>query len=248
MERNNHIVPRVLADDLCLWIRDIAQDAELLTGDRRYVRDMCRAIMATLASLTSMGARVARDKGLLLASEGNDRRWLRKQRWGSEQIPIPVANCARDLGAFVNMTAVRRGGTLNVRFDAACHDAARIGRLPRTVVAKDRMLGGKAMPKACYGVQTTQPRITDVRRLQSRNADAVLGRHQSQRCPEIASALADKGKCEVRTDMLMRRWHLLRRVWHARPAWQHQITRILGHYFRQSGNGENGSQARAATR
>ena len=97
MERINNIVPRVLADDLCLWIRDIAQDAELLTGDRQYVRDMCRAIMATLDFLTSMGARVAHNKSLLLASEGNVRKWLRKQRWGSEQIPIPVANCARDL-------------------------------------------------------------------------------------------------------------------------------------------------------
>ena len=148
-------------------------------------------------------------------------------QWGSAQANIPVVHGHRDLGAYFNIAARRQVGTLTQRFENGTLDANRIARLPRTVAAVDRMLGAKALAKALYGTEVTEPRVQDVRALSSACASALTGKCQTQRNPLIATAVAGNGRCEVRTAILMKRWYLMRRAWHTRPKWQAQIRENL---------------------
>ena len=174
-----------------------------------------------------MGARPAHNKSLTLGSTPQLRKWLKKQRWGTGQLPIPTTSSTRDLGAFLNMSSQRLAGTLKARMQHGCTDAVKIGALPRTLQDKDRMLRTKACAKASYGVEATEPKLEDKRKFASACASALVGRHQTQRAPEVVIAMAGLGSSSMDVTMLTNRWHLLRRAWYLRPKWKRQIMWIL---------------------
>ena len=141
---------------------------------------------------------------------------------------MPATTKARDLGAFINTTKRKLGGTTINRFKEAIHDIIKIAKLPRPKHVIARMIATKAYPKAFYGTETTQPRIDDMKAITTATANAVTGRKQTQRAPDAAAAMAGTGKTDAGTHLLIRRWRLLRRMWHARPAWREQILLICG--------------------
>ena len=146
---------------------------------------------------------------------------------------MPVKGKARDLGAFFNSTCQRLAGTTISRARLARLDAVRIAGLPRNSKAIERMLAGKALPKAFYGTETTQPRVQDLRRMAGACANALVGKKQTQRAPEVVTTMSRAGRTEVNTHILMRRWGLLRRMWHLRARWRQQIQRIACHHLGQ---------------
>ena len=103
------------------------------------------------------GAKTAHNKCLLMTSCPATRKQLKQLTWDERGSRMPVRGNARDLGAFFNSTGQRLGGTSIKRMVAARTDVERIATLPRTVKAIERMLATKAVPKALYGVETTQP-------------------------------------------------------------------------------------------
>ena len=223
-----HVIPRALADDLSIWGRGPSDaDCEQLGMD--WQKRWQLAIQATLDYLVDMGAKPAHKKSLLLGSSKRLRGWLRRLKWGDQGHSIPTTGRARDLGAFLNCTQQRMAGLTVTRMRHGCTAAERIGRLPRTIAAKDRMLSCKAMAKACYGVEVTEPRIEDKRRIASRCATALVGKHQTQRSPEVATVMVGKGRAEIGTASIMRRLLGLRRAWHRRDEWREQIRQLLAH-------------------
>ena len=167
------VKPRALADDLCLWSCQQDTDDD---DEAEYLHQWVQAVQATLDYLRNMGAAPAHGKSLLLASDTRRRKQLRDITWQPDMSRIPVTKHTRDLGAHLNTTASRITGTSKPRFVNALQDAGRIGRLPRTLVAKDRMLGAKALAKALYGTEVTEPRIQDVRAFSSACASARTGK------------------------------------------------------------------------
>ena len=131
-----------------------------------------------------MGARAAHRESLILASDASLRRWAKQLTWGQGDDSIPVTGAARDLGAFYNTTGQRMAGPTITRMRNGAVDAVAIGKLPRTIDATARMLGTKALSRGCYGVEATQPRVHDLRKMASCCSDALVGRHQTQRAPK----------------------------------------------------------------
>ena len=97
-------------------------------------------------------------------------------------------------------------------------EAVKVGQLPRSVASTERMLAAKAGAKAYYGTEVTQPRVQDLRKLAASCSNALVGKHQTQRTPEAATTLAGRGRMEAHTVLLLRRWNLLRRMWHLRDV------------------------------
>ena len=221
VESTTRAMPRSLADDLFLWVKQLTQD------DNTVLDELQRAVECTLQFLCDMGAKPAHKKSLLFASTGAARKILKMLTWGTENHRIPVVLHARDLGAHLNFGSQRIAGTSKGRHQQAASDAQRIGKLPRQLKATERMLITKVMPKALYGCPATAARVQDTRLLASRCADALVGKHQTQRSPEVVAVCAGTGGSDVHTSTLLARWSLLRRAWHAREEWKQQILRLL---------------------
>ena len=139
IETYTYAIPRVLADDLCLWTQEEA--APRTEADQYdYVEDMTNAIHITITFLVDLGGKAAQSKSAIMASDAGVRKHFRAKTWGTEQAGIPVRLAHRDLGAYFNSTGRRQAGTLVGRFHHAVSDAHRIGNLPRTLSAKERLL------------------------------------------------------------------------------------------------------------
>ena len=178
----------------------------------------------------------------MLTSCPDLRKQLKKATWGSEGKNIPVKGKTRDLGAFFNSTCQRLAGTTITRIRNGSVDAVRIASLPRNTTARERMLATKALPRAFYGTEATQPRIQDIRRMAGVCATALVGKHQTQRAPEVATAMGGAGRTEVATHIMLRRWALMRRMWHLRASWRQQIQDIAARYLQQEGQGNQHPQ------
>ena len=111
------------------------------------------------------------------------------------------------------------GGAAINRMTDAMIDIRNIERLPRPKPVLARMIATKALAKAFYGTETTQPRQKYLTTIAAACASAVVGK-QTQRAPELATALTAAGRTEVHAYMMLRRWKLLRRMWHSRWAWK----------------------------
>ena len=201
-----------------------------------WMQEWAGAVQDTLTYLLRLGAQPAPQKSILMGTTSHLRKWLRKRTWNPGAYQIPVKGSARDLGAFFNSTGCRLGGTTKKRMAQGSAEALRIGRLPRREQDKDRMLATKVMAKACYGVETTQPRVQDLRKLSASCADALVGKHQTQRSQEAVTTLAGHGRAEVHTNLLVRRWALLRRMWHLRAEWKSQILDIARRCLQHAGD------------
>ena len=78
-----------------------------------------------------------------------------------------------------------------------------------------------------YGVEATPINCNSLRRLQGRTADAMVGRHQTMGCPEVALAISGKAGIEIEAIILWRRARMLRIAWHHRPEWRELMARML---------------------
>ena len=97
-------------------------------------------------------------------------------KWEQGQHSMPVALKARDLGAFVNTTKQKMGGTTNNRMSEAMTDILNIERLPRPKPVLARMIATKALAKAFYGSEATQPRKKDITAIAAACANAAVGK------------------------------------------------------------------------
>ena len=68
------------------------------------------------------------------------------------------------------------------------------------------------------------------------------GKHQTQRAPGVVQTLAGAGTTDVDTTIMIKRWSLLRRAWHLRPQWKHQILQICELYQQTIANQNQPSQ------
>ena len=91
MLRPMQVLPRVLADDVCI----IAKGSHML-------KKLARALNATHRFCQDMGAKIAPTKSLNFATTLVARRWLEQSWWKEIQAAIPVVGDFRYLGAHVN--------------------------------------------------------------------------------------------------------------------------------------------------
>ena len=127
-------IPRALADDLSIWARSVAPNADQHPLFD-WQEDWRHAVGLTLQYLHDMGALTATSKSLLLGTSAALRKWLRHQKWGPQQKAIPVVGHSRDLGAFYNSTDQRLGGVTITRMRHGSMDATKLGKLPRPLAA-----------------------------------------------------------------------------------------------------------------
>ena len=172
-------IPRVLADDLCLWAQEDPSDRPKLGEDQKHHQNFRAAVQLTLLFLKHMGAKVAYTKCVTMASSPQARKWLRAQKWGDECNSMPVVHHVRDLGARFNSTSKRIAGTMRARFQEAACDVMRISRLPRGLRAIGMMIAATMHSKALYGIQAGTPCIQDLRYLSSCCTNALVGAHPS---------------------------------------------------------------------
>ena len=77
-----------------------------------------------------------------------------------------------------------------------------------------------------YGVEATPINCSSLRKLPGRTTDAMVGKHQSMRSPEVALAILGKAGIAVKANILWRQARLMRRAWHHRPEWRGLMTRM----------------------
>ena len=77
-----------------------------------------------------------------------------------------------------------------------------------------------------YGVEATPINCSSLRKLPGRTTDAMVGKHQSMRSPEVALAILGKAGIAVKANILWRQARLMRRAWHHRPEWRGLMTRV----------------------
>ena len=206
----NHVIPRTLADDLSLWAKRQSYPQQRFlqalqqppkaqthldqpieeTTDQLWWEEWARAVEATLHYLRRIGAKAAHSKSLLLTNCRTTRKLLRNTKWEAGQHCMPVVLKARDLGAFLNTTQQKLGGTTVSRMTEALIDIRNIERLPRPKPVLARMIATKALAKAFYGSETTQPRKKDLTTLASACASAVMGKTnaaspRARHCPHF---------------------------------------------------------------
>ena len=104
----------------------------------------------------------------------------------------------------------------------------RIRALPVTTATKGKLIVGKGYAMGLYGVEATPLNASALRKLQGRTANALTGKLQSMRCPEAVLATACKSSIELEANIFWQRTRMLRKAWHARPAWRPLILRMLG--------------------
>ena len=186
------------------------------------------AVNATLAFIHDMGGKPSPTKSATLASSAEHRRRLRLQKWGTTGCNIQVKHSVRDLGSHLTISGAPTGTTLNRRAAKAAAIMDRIRALPVNTATKGKLIVGKGYAMGLYGVEATPLNISALRRLQGHTANALTGKHQSMRCPEVVLATACKASIETEAHILWRRTRMMRRAWHARPAWRPLVQRMIG--------------------
>ena len=90
---------------------------------------------------------------------------LRNYKWKQLGQTIPVENSFRYLGAQINVATRRVSTVIDDRFRRAAGMARRLARIPISIKAKARAINGKILPVAMYGVENSQPKEVEIKRL-----------------------------------------------------------------------------------
>ena len=146
-----------------------------------------------------MGGIHSLGKSAMLASAANRRAHVRGKRRGDSLSNIPAKRNIRDSGAHLTISGAPAGTTLNRRAANTAQIMERIKMLPVHGPRRCTLAVGKGYAMGLYGVDATPLNCSSLRRLQGRTADAMVGRHQTMRCPEVALAISGKGGVEVKS-------------------------------------------------
>ena len=139
----------------------------------------------TLRFFLTMGSRISPSKSGIAASSKALRSYFKGHLWPELRQSIPIKLHIRDLGYHWETTDVHCSGTLNARIADATLSARRIGNLQKDLMGRVRLLRGKTLPKAYYGVEGSRAgkRASDC--LMAAMADAVVGKHYRNRSPDL---------------------------------------------------------------
>ena len=195
-------IPRTLADDLFLCL---TSDCHPASPDRDMLDTLTTAVNATLAYIHDMGGKPSPTKSATLASSAEHRKRLRRQKWGMTECSIQVMHSVRDLGSHLTISGAPTGTTLNRRADKAATIMDRIRAVPASTATKGKLIVVKGYAMGLYGVEATPLNVSALRKLQGHTANALTGKHQSMRCPEVVLATSCKASIEIEANILWRR-------------------------------------------
>ena len=213
------LIPRMLADDLYIYSRGM-----------HCVENLQHALNFTHEILHDMGAAVAPKKSYLFASSKDARTYLENVVWPHVQSKINVILHTRDLGGQLNTTSKHKGTTINARIDNATATCKRIRFLNISIHDKERLIRGKILPMALYGIENAHPTEAKLHALQSAIVD-VIGTNAARRCNTMIFQLATGGEdLDPYIQVTVRRFDTFRRMWHKHPAYQVMCRGILNFY------------------
>ena len=217
--QSDYTKPRMLADDLLVYTRGV-----------NHMQLAIEATNFTHKYLHDMGAKVAPKKSYMFSSCKQAREVYANFFWPHVQDTVPVTTCIRDLGGQLNTTGRPIGTTINSRIDDAIAVCRKVQYLSHDTATKARIIRGKVLPMALYGVENSHPSEAQLHRLQSAIVDA-LGNHSARRslhlCFEVLSCGDD---LDPHVQQFTKRMDTFRRMWRKHPTMQQHLRTIWATY------------------
>ena len=230
------VVLRSLADDvlfMCVDERSLELGQEI-----DHVWQAARTILATYQYILAIGGAARASKTWLFAFTTAGRRVLRLVRFPDQlDVPIPVCQQSRDLGAHIDTTRRRNGTTLTQRMDRATEQCRAHSQTPGRTIQRYRLAVGKYIPMALYGCESTPANRTSLQKLSGAILALLMGQKAETanhlRCVTLAFHAYAAGNV-VTADPLhhvfVRRVMGLRRAMVRQPDRVVRMQRIYQHY------------------
>ena len=212
--------PRGLADDLTITATGTNHEAIFKN-----------AFDATFYYLKDLGAKPAPKKCFTFSTAADTRFKLQMHCWESLDTSLNVVNDTRDLGGHLSTQSRLTGSTLTKRMQRACSIATKIGSMPWTYDAKQKVVETLVYPLGLYGCEASPLAEREAAKLSISVAKAVApySQHSSN---NLAFIIAKKGKDFSTTGAtLQRSFAMLRRMIAKHPEARKTIERIFGIYL-----------------